>query len=160
MAAARAAGATTSLDTGWDARNEWAAVIDPALPHTGVLFVNREEAGRLSGHVDLDTAAAYFLERGVGLVVIKLGARGCSVRSAERTMEVPGFAVQAIDTTGAGDCFAGGFLAALQRGMTVLEAARFANAVGALSVQELGAVAGVRGFEETIEWMGSASVSV
>ena len=61
--------------------------------------------------------------------------------------------VDAVDATGAGDCFAAGFLAAMGRGMSVAEAARFANAVGALNVQELGAIAGVRSFEKTLEWM-------
>ena len=62
----------------------------------------------------------------------------------------PGFRVNAVDTTGAGDCFAGGFLAALQRGMTLPEAARIANRVGALSVQSLGATAGLLGWESTL----------
>jgi sugar/nucleoside kinase (ribokinase family) len=147
MASARAAGVTTSLDTGWDARGEWAAVIDPALAHTDLLFVNHDEAERLSRGSGVD----YFLERGVGLVITKLGARGCLINK----VNIPGFTVDVVDTTGAGDCFVGGFLAAMGRGMPVAEAARFANAVGALSVQELGAIAGVRSFEETLEWMGA-----
>ncbi len=149
MARARSAGMTTSLDTGWDARGEWADVIDPALPHTDMLFVNCDEAERLSG----GSGARYFLERGVQLVVMKLGPDGCSVHSAAGTLHVRGFGVEVVDTTGAGDCFAGGFLGALDRGMRLDEAARFANAVGALSVQELGAVGGLRSFDETIEWM-------
>jgi sugar/nucleoside kinase (ribokinase family) len=150
MQAARHAGMTTSLDAGWDALGEWAPVIDPALPLTDVLFVNCDEAARLSGCAD---GSAYFLGRGVGLVVTKLGERGCAVRSREESLEVPGFAVEAVDSTGAGDCFAAGFLAALQRGLSVPDAARFANAVGALSVRHLGAIAGVRSFDETAEWM-------
>jgi sugar/nucleoside kinase (ribokinase family) len=145
MACARAAGMTTSLDTGWDARGEWATVIDPVLAHTDLLFVNHEEAERLSQGSGVD----YFLERGVGLVITKLGGRGCLVNK----LSIPGFTVDVVDTTGAGDCFAGGFLAALDRAMPIGEAARFANAVGALNVQEMGAVAGVRSFEETLEWM-------
>jgi ribokinase len=68
-------------------------------------------------------------------------------------VSVLGFTVDVFDTTGAGDCFAGGFVAAMGRGMQVAEAARFANAVGALNVQELGAIAGVRSFESTLEWI-------
>jgi sugar/nucleoside kinase (ribokinase family) len=149
MARARASGMTTSLDTGWDARGEWAAVIDPAMPYTDLLFVNHDEAERLSR----GSGVEYFLKRGVTHVVTKLGAQGCSVRSAENGVDVAGFAVDVVDTTGAGDCFAGGFLAALERGMPVVEAARFANAVGALNVQHLGAISGVRSFEETLEWI-------
>lgn len=153
MAGARQAGLTTSLDTGWDARGEWAKVIDPALGNTDILFVNRDEAYRLSGEEDLDRAANYCLDRGVRLVVAKLGASGCSAYSAGERVTVPGFAVSVVDTTGAGDCFAGGFLAAVAREMSVPEAARFANAVGALNVQQLSSVGGVRSFEQTVEWI-------
>jgi sugar/nucleoside kinase (ribokinase family) len=149
MARARAAGMTTSLDTGWDSRGEWAAVIDPALPHTDLLFVNHDEADRLSR----GSGAEYFLKCGVTHVVTKLGAQGCSVRSAEDGFDVPGFAIHVVDTTGAGDCFAGGFLAALEHGLHIAEAARFANAVGALNVQHLGAISGLRSFEETLGWI-------
>jgi ribokinase len=65
-----------------------------------------------------------------------------------------------VDTTGAGDCFAGAFLAALLRDLSYSEAARFANAVGALTIQQLGAVEGVRSFDETEAWMRSVDVVV
>ncbi len=149
MANARKAGFTTSLDAGWDSRGEWAKVIDPALANTDILFVNRDEAFRLSGGEDPD----YFLQRGVRMVVAKLGAAGCAIYSAGERVAVPGFPVSVVDTTGAGDCFAGGFLAALAREMTIAEAARFANAVGALNVQHLGSVGGVLSFEQTREWL-------
>ena len=153
MSRARLAGLSTSLDAGWDSRGEWAKVVDPALASTDILFVNRDEAHRLSGEGDVDCAAKYFLDRGVGLVVAKLGASGCCAYSAAERVSVPGFAVNVVDTTGAGDCFAGGFLAAREREMSVPDAARFANAVGALNVQQLGSVGGVRSFEETVQWM-------
>ena len=53
--------------------------------------------------------------------------------------------MKAIDSTGAGDCFSGGYIAALQRSLSHEEAARIANAAGALSVQQLGATAGILG---------------
>jgi sugar/nucleoside kinase (ribokinase family) len=61
--------------------------------------------------------------------------------------------VAAVDTTGAGDCFAGGFIAALQRGKSPLDAARIANAVGALSVSAVGATAGVVDWDTTVRRM-------
>jgi tagatose kinase len=60
-----------------------------------------------------------------------------------------------VDTTGAGDCFTGGFLAALHRGNTLIEAARLANACGALSASRMGSVAGLLGYQETLEWVAS-----
>ena len=57
------------------------------------------------------------------------------------------------DTTGAGDCFVGAFLASLHHGLDYLQAARVANAVGAMNVEKLGAAQGVRSWEETQAWI-------
>ncbi|HWE00130.1 MAG TPA: PfkB family carbohydrate kinase, partial [Bryobacteraceae bacterium] len=54
---------------------------------------------------------------------------------------------------GAGDCFAGAFIAALERKLPPEAAARFGNAVGALSVQQIGATAGVLDWRATQEWI-------
>ncbi|MCX6598224.1 MAG: carbohydrate kinase family protein [Acidobacteria bacterium] len=133
---AKERGLSTSLDCGWDARGEWNMVLDPCLPFTDLLFLNESEGEHLG-----DPQAP--------VVVKKLGERGCSVNGHL----VSGFAVDAIDSTGAGDCFVAGFLAARQRGATQIEAARFANAVGALSVSQLGSVAGVLNYAETQAWI-------
>jgi len=154
---ARSAGMTTSLDAGWDARGRWIEDIGPGLPHTDLLFVNDKEAAMLTGHEEPRAAAKNLHERGAGVVIVKLGAKGCLVFNGDRTLEVPGFAVEVTDTTGAGDCFAGGFLAALHRNACYEEAARFANAVGALNVEQLGAAQGVLSFEATQRWMAARS---
>jgi sugar/nucleoside kinase (ribokinase family) len=154
---ARTSGLTTSLDTGWDARGRWIEDIGPGLPYTDLLFVNDSEAAMLSGHKDLDDAARDLLGRGAGEVVIKTGSKGCVVYGDDSRLEVSGFVTDVVDTTGAGDCFAGGFLAAIHRGRSYGEAARFANAVGALNVQHLGAACGVLSFDETERWMRSRS---
>ena len=58
-----------------------------------------------------------------------------------------------MDTTGAGDCFVGGYLAAIQRGFSDETAAAFANAVGALAVRQLGAAEALLSWQETEAWM-------
>src|SRR5262249_16632583 len=141
---AREAGLTTSLDTGWDARGRWLADIQPCLPYVDLLFLNEDEARILSGCSDPDRAAERMRALGATDVVIKLGPCGCAVYTACVVQRFPAFEVEAVDTTGAGDCFAGGFLAALNRGASYSEAAHFANAVGAMCVQKLGAVTGIR----------------
>lgn len=150
---ARAAGLKTSVDTGWDARGEWMRVLEPCLPHCDLLFVNDEEARQLSGLREIEQAAAGFLRLGAGSVVVKLGAAGCAVFGAAGEFRTPAFPVKVVDTTGAGDCFVGGFLAALCRGLSFPDAARVANAAGALSVSGLGATAGLKTWEETLSWM-------
>ena len=117
MSAARKAGLTTSLDTAWDAMGRWIEDIGPCLPFTDLLFVNDSEAGMLTGSEDPRIATRIFRETGASDVVIKLGPRGCIVFAGDCEHESPGFAVTAKDTTGAGDCFVGAFLAAIHRGL-------------------------------------------
>jgi sugar/nucleoside kinase (ribokinase family) len=74
----------------------------------------------------------------VKTVIVKLGALGCYVESPGEAFISPGFAVRPVDTTGAGDCFAAAFLAAIIRGGSLAEAARFANAAGALATLGMG----------------------
>src|SRR5205823_11846721 len=123
-----------------------------------LLFMNQDEARMLSGSADPEEAARRMQALGAGDVIIKLGAEGCAIFTPQ-TARVPGFPVDVVDTTGAGDCFVGGFLAALSRGAGYRKAARYANGVGALSVQKLGAINGVRGRAETEEWLRSAGDS-
>ena len=79
--------------------------------------------------------------QGARQVVLKLGAGGAIVSDGQRRTVLPAHAVQALDATGAGDCFAGNLLARLCQGDDLPAAARYANAAAALSVQGLGAVA-------------------
>jgi sugar/nucleoside kinase (ribokinase family) len=155
---AHEAGLTTSLDTGWDARGRWLEDIAGCLQYVDLLFLNQDEARMLSGSSDPDQAARHMQALGASDVVIKLGAEGCAVFTSDGAARFPAFDVDVIDTTGAGDCFVAGFLAALSMGRCYQEAARFANAVGALSVQKLGAINGVRTRAETEAWLRTARV--
>ena len=154
LRAARAAGLTTSLDTAWDSRGEWMILLEPCLPYLDVLFVNEDEARMLTGFDDPAKNAETFR---VPLFVMKLGARGCYVATRDGAALVAGFAVKAIDTTGAGDCFAGAFLTGLARGMHPFEAGQVANAVGALTVERMGSTTGLLSWEATLEWMKSGA---
>jgi len=148
----------TSLDAAWDSLGRWLQELGPCLPNVDLLFVNQQQAHMLTGLEDPLDGAKALHEAGARTVVVKLGARGCMVLSRGGSFQVPAFEVETLDTTGAGDCFAGGFLAAIQRGYTEVEAARLANAVGALSVRRVGAVAGLLSWEETEEWMSMTKV--
>lgn len=150
---AREAGLVTSFDTVWDTTGQWMADFTALCPWIDCLFVNQDEARMLAGTPEPRQVGRFFRERGAGLVVLKMGGRGCAVSAAGEEFTVPGFEVAAVDSTGAGDAFCGGFLAALRRGFSLPMAARFANAVGAHSVQRIGATEGLAGFEETLAWM-------
>lgn len=75
---------------------------------------------------------------GVPVVIITLGERGCFVSVADAFAHLPAHNVKAVDTTGAGDAFVGGFAAGLARGDGIVAAARMGNAVAALSVTKPG----------------------
>jgi sugar/nucleoside kinase (ribokinase family) len=70
-------------------------------------------------------------------------------------IDVPGFTVQEVDPTGAGDSFCAGFTVALLENMPLEEAGRFANAVGALAVTKLGPMEGAPSRQQVIEFIQS-----
>jgi len=98
-------------------------------PPVAFLFPNLEEARLMTGFHSPPDCAAALRQSGAETVVIKLGADGCCVSSAGLTELLPAEPVCALDTTGAGDAFAGAFLASILKGQTLLQAARRANRV-------------------------------
>ena len=76
----------------------------------------------------------------IATICVTKGPAGCTVFSGGKAVDVPGFKVEAVDTTGAGDAFAAGFTYSTLNGKPPAEAARFANAVAALSVTKKGAM--------------------
>ncbi|MGE5487740.1 MAG: carbohydrate kinase family protein [bacterium] len=158
MRRARAAGLVTAMDTGWDSRGRWLEDLGPALPYTDYLFVNEREALKLAGCDSWEQAAARLRDLGASVVALKRGEHGCAIVDAAGRLDVPAYDVPAIDSTGAGDCFAGAFLAALSRGLPAASAAQVANAAGALNVRSIGATAGLLSWDEMIAWMQTAPV--
>lgn len=149
---ASALGMTTVLDICWDASGRWMEAIAPYLRYVDYFLPNLDEARGLTGLWEPDQIAERLIDAGCGCVVIKLGREGCLVRNGERSFRVPGFAVAALDSTGAGDAFGAGFMAALVRGWPLQRAAHFANAVGARAVSARW-MDGLLSFEETVAWM-------
>jgi ribokinase len=84
-------------------------------------------------------AAETLLEKGIECIVVKLGARGAMLVGKQSAFHVPGFKVNALDTTGAGDVFAAGLAISLLEGKKPVEAVRFANGAAALSTMAMGA---------------------
>jgi sugar/nucleoside kinase (ribokinase family) len=135
---ARELGCLTSINICWDTRGRWLKLIEPALAHTDYIFPNCDEGRELTGESEPAAIADRLRALGVKTVIVKLGAAGCYVESPEGAFTSPGFTVQPLDTTGAGDCFAAGFLASLCRGQSLAQAAQYANAAGALATLGLG----------------------
>ena len=75
-------------------------------------------------------------------MVLKMGAKGSRIYRRDEVIETPGFAVQEVDPTGAGDSFSAAFTVGMLEGMPLAQAGRFANAVGALAVMKKGPMEG------------------
>ena len=138
LAAARAAGASTSLDTNWDPAGAWGAAFFPdVLAQADLLLPNEAEALRMTGTTDLQAAIAHLTKAG-GAVAVKLGARGALYAGGTHRYLATPPPMSPTDTTGAGDCFNAGLLAGLLNGLEPPAALALGCAVGASSTQGVG----------------------
>ena len=133
---------------------------DALLKLVSILTPNETEAQRLTGiqvtnEATAAKAAKKLLARGVGTVILTLGARGAFLASAGGNQLVPGFKVKALDTTAAGDTFNGALAVALAEGKPLPDAVRFANAAAAISVTRLGAQTSVPTRKEIERWLAN-----
>jgi 2-dehydro-3-deoxygluconokinase len=142
--AARNANVAISYDTNLRTRLWPVETARPAIEKAAALSTltktSLEDAEALTGLNHPPAIAAHFLKLGAGAVIVTLGARGVYLATPENQTEIAGFAVAAVDATGAGDAFTGALLSELSRGVELFAAARFANAAAALSTLGYGAV--------------------
>jgi 2-dehydro-3-deoxygluconokinase len=110
------------------------------LPHCDLFLPSVDEIAALTGIEAPEAIVRWCHEHGARQVVLKLGARGCLVSDGKAVTELAAVAVQPVDATGAGDCFAGACLAQLAGGASLVDAARIANRAAALSTQGYGAI--------------------
>ena len=138
---AKAAGLTTSLDPNTDPSQKWNRGIKSVLRYADVLFVNEREAKALTGRKN-KLEALKALGQLVPCAVVKQGQKGAIAIQNDKVFANSGFQVEAVDTTGAGDSFAAGFVSAYVRRVPLTECLRVANACGALSSLALGGTPG------------------
>jgi sugar/nucleoside kinase (ribokinase family) len=143
-------GLVTSLDCVWDATGAWHR-IRQALPLTDVFCPSLHEARAITDRDDPNEVADELMRLGVRRhIALKMGPEGSLVASRDgQRHRLPAASVTAVDGTGAGDAFIAGFLAGLLNGLPVRESALLGNAAGALCVTQVGATAGLRGWEDT-----------
>lgn len=122
------------------------------LPYIDYILPNEDEIALLTGICDSRKNAQLLVEAGVGCAVVKCGAKGCIIATKDSVLEVPACPIkELVDTTGAGDCFAGGFLWALSEGYSLEDCGRMACAVASCSVEKVGATEGVVSLEECLK---------
>ena len=118
--------------------------INALASHADWVLPGLSEGRLLTGYNDPGDIAAFYLDQGAEAVVIKLGAKGAYLRTAELEQFVPAVAVtQVIDTVGAGDGFAVGVISALLENLGFIEAVQRGNWIGSRAVQSRGDMEGL-----------------
>jgi sugar/nucleoside kinase (ribokinase family) len=142
LARLRRRGVTTSWDFGWSEALPRDRAFHALVSELEFLSVNAKEARHYAGASTMDRAMTFW-SRHARQVLIRRGADGCSwIRGSERAhARAP--KVRAIETTGAGDAWNGGFLAGFLEGRPIADCLRLANEVGAASTQAPGGLDGV-----------------
>lgn len=126
----------------------------PFLDAADVLLPTVQELLLLTGAHTLEAALRSVQQPG-RVVVVTRGAEGCEVYTDAGKTHIEGFKVKEVDPTGAGDCFDAGFLARWLAGDSPGDAARYANACGALAVTEQGPMAGAKTHDEVAAFMAA-----
>lgn len=150
---AKARGRTVTFDL--IAANEATAkIVLPLLPHIDYFMPSIEEAREMSGQESPADCARYYLDRGTKACVFTLGGDGAYYADAEGdSFCSPAYDVDVVDTTGCGDAFDAGMIAALLHKMDKGTAVRFAQAAAGLVATGLGSDAGITSFEHTLHCM-------
>lgn len=132
-------GVSISLDTQWDITEKW-EYLNKIYPYLDFLFINRDEALSISGGKDFLSVLDYFKDK-TACTLIKLGSEGSYVLKNGIKMLIPPYPSNVVDTTGAGDSFAGGFFHAhYNKHLEINEAAHYASAASAISCGFAGGV--------------------
>ena len=147
FAVAREAGVLTAYDTNlrlklWPLPRA-RAIIQAACAMTDIVLPGLDDAMQLTGLGEPDAIVDVYLGLGARVVALTLGAGGSLVATPEQRWRFTPIKVDAIDATGAGDCFDGAFLAEYLRTGDAFAAGAYANVAAALSTQGYGAIAPV-----------------
>lgn len=148
---AKTVGAVTSLDTAWDPTGRSLKAIEPCFPFIDYFIPSIEEAKAITGEEKPGKIADFLLQRGIGVVVLKMGGQGCYVKDRREEIRLTGLEVKVKDTTGAGDAFVAGFLFGMvKKKYGLRRSAQFANVMATCCVMDIGATAGILSYEETL----------
>ncbi|CAH1201746.1 Ribokinase [Paenibacillus plantiphilus] len=137
-----------------------------ALPYADIIVPNQQEARFLTQievhNIPTALEAAIYLHQHYGIAksIIKLGGQGSLVYQDGAYEHIQAIAVQAVDTVGAGDSYAGALAYALAEGRTLLAAAKFASIVSALKVTRHGAQDGIPSMEEVVNFCSARNLTI
>ncbi|ORM71189.1 carbohydrate kinase family protein [Pantoea rwandensis] len=152
---AKSVGATTIADLICDRSSGTLEEMREAFRYLDIIVPSYDEAVHFTGMTDPIAAAKVFQTYGVNTVIVKLGSRGAIAVSRDwgEVLHVPVFPTNVVDTTGSGDNFMAGLVSGLAQGIGLAECMKLGAAVAALSVQAVGASAGVRDVQQVAEFI-------
>lgn len=158
---AKEAGLITTFDLVAVNRPDLLDLIEPSLPYVDYFMPGLEEAEMMTGLHDRREIIKFFLDRGAGHTVFKMGAQGSSIawkdgRSDFEEIRLPAFRTTVVDTTGCGDAYCAGFITGLLQGRDLRECGQLGSAAGALVATGLGSDAGVKDLASTLEFVKKA----
>lgn len=122
--------------------------LEPIIKKLFVLMPNAKELELLTGTANYRKGAEALLEKGVKIIAVKLGSRGCYVTDGKESHLIEAFKVKVVDTTGAGDAFCAGFLYGLISGKSLYDCGRLGNFVGSRCIGKMGARTGLPRLED------------
>ena len=132
-----------SLDIGELYARKGLEALEPLLNRTFVMMPNAKELQILTKKADYKRNAELLLKKGVKIVAVKLGSKGCYVTDGKESHMIDAFEVKVVDTTGAGDAFCAGFLYGLISDRRLYECGRLGNFVASRCITKMGARAGL-----------------
>lgn len=134
-----------------------AAISDRLIGLTDILIPNEHELQRLTG-VPTDStkgisdAAKIMMDKGVKILIVTLGKRGCAVFTSVESNWYPAYEVKAVDSTAAGDSFIGGFIWSFMKDRNLSDAIKAGQLVASMAVQKKGAQSSLPTLKEVIEY--------
>ncbi len=141
-------------------RSNLLSLVETVLPYVDYFMPGFEEAVMMCGRSERAEVIRWFLDRGAGHTVFKMGGQGSSIAWKEgggvREVRVPALEVPVVDSTGCGDAYCAGFITGLSLGYDLQHAAELGTAAGGLVIQGLGSDAGIVDLQQTLEFMKSA----
>jgi ribokinase len=113
--------------------------LEPVLSNTDILFLNEKELKILTG-LELNKGMDLLIENGIPLVIITLGDKGSILQNQKEIIKCPAKSVRVLDTTGAGDAFAAGFISEWFKKQSMNSCLKLANLSAAGCIGKLGGI--------------------
>jgi ribokinase len=140
-----------SFDPGEIYAGKGLKALEPILNRTYVFMPSARELQMLGGKADYKENAEFMIGKGVRIVAVKMGNKGCYVTDGKESHRIEAFKVKVVDTTGAGDAFCAGFLYGLLKKKNLAECGKIGNFVASRCVMKMGARTGLPKLEDLVE---------